>query len=71
MPLMSSVPLSALPEHGYRSFWILLTLVRTWYTVCEPVRSPTLCGSPTVIVKLGLDACSTLMLCLDTRGMIP
>ena len=31
--------------------------------MCDPVRSPTLCGSPTLIVKLGFEACSTLILC--------
>lgn len=32
------------------------------------VRSPTLCGSPTVIWKLGFAACSTLTLgCVELR----
>jgi hypothetical protein len=38
------------------------TLVNTEYSVCELVRSPTLCGSPTLMLKLGLAACSTLTL---------
>lgn len=38
------------------------TLVKTEYSVCELVRSPTLCGSPTDMWKLGFAACSTLTL---------
>lgn len=38
------------------------TFVLTRYTICELVKSPTLCGSPTVISKDGFAACSTLTL---------
>lgn len=51
----------ALPEEA-RSGLFRHTLVLTEYSVWELVRSPTLCGSPTKIWKVGLAACSTLML---------
>lgn len=40
----------------------LLTFVLTEYTMCELVKSPILTGSPTVILKVGFAACSTLTL---------
>lgn len=43
------------------------TFVRTKYTVCELVKSPTLCGSPTVMSKEGFAACSMLMLGVVSR----
>ena len=43
----------------------LLTLVLTWYTMWLLVKSPTLCGSPTTISKVGLAASSILTLGCD------